>query len=448
MGRGWKWESRASHTVVPWTWERKLLFLWVSGGTETKRNKGLSSRPSTGGRSGAVLAVSWERANSIISRLPASGLLSWAQVHRDRSLHLGNACGVPPGSPTIDLAVKGAILDFVSSSCTSGKKGTGAERGCEPLPAPRNQSSSCEGSGLGGLLTSSPILTAARASMFWVRCGGGDNTRGGQPHRSIPRCCNRHPILGWRTEWNAGRHVEWTSEITREPDGTFAAWGVRGPWGRTRRRGSYCYPQISQSASRWFSARARETSAGGSRGCQSFQKGKARSQRSHAHTPTTGAWVIHESNFVGSPDTEDNDRVHQPQTGNDRNQKDTDETTSWKRCDRPWFALLEFALLVEVPRGIAVERDSADCTVTPTRNKTKMNGFVEISTLLIHSAPKQKSNEWMHLSPFYTRMHGEWFRYAKSTSQFHWRFFLSQRWWGLPSKSLCQLCLILLHRTE
>ncbi len=133
---------------------------------------------------------------------------------------------------------------------------------------------------------------------------------------------------------------------------------------------------------------------------------------------------------VGSPDTEDNDRVHHPQTGNDRNQKDTDETASWKRRDRPWFALLEFALLVEVPRGIADERDSADRTDTPTRNKTKMKGFVEISTLLIHSAPKQKSNQWMHMLPFYTRMHGEWLRYAKSTSQFHWRFLLSQRWSG------------------
>ncbi len=30
------------------------------------------------------------------------------------------------------LAVKGAIHDLVSSSCTSGKKGTGAGRGCEP----------------------------------------------------------------------------------------------------------------------------------------------------------------------------------------------------------------------------------------------------------------------------------------------------------------------------
>ncbi len=115
--------------------------------------------------------------------------------------------------------------------------------------------------------------------------------------------------------------------------------------------------------------------------------------------------------------------------GGQRNHAHTDETASWKRRDHLWFALLEFALLVEVPRGIADERDSADRTVTPTRNKTKMKGFVEMSTLLIHSAPKQKSNEWMHLSPFYTRMHGE------STGQFHCRFLFSQRWSGLPSKS-------------
>ncbi len=51
----------------------------------------------------------------------------------------------------------------------------------------------------------------------------------------------------------------------------------------------------------------------------------------------------------GSPDTEDNDRVRHPQTGNDRNQKETDKMTSWKRRDRPRFALLKFALLVEVP---------------------------------------------------------------------------------------------------
>ncbi len=44
-----------------------------------------------------------------------------------------------------------------------------------------------------------------------------------------------------------------------------------------------------------------------------------------------------------------------------------------------------------------------------------------------------KPNEWMHLSPFYTRMHGEWLRYAKSTSQFHWRFLFSQRCSGPPS---------------
>ncbi len=91
-----------------------------------------------------------------------------------------------------------------------------------------------------------------------------------------------------------------------------------------------------------------------------------------------------------------------------------------------------------MPRGIADERDSADRTVTPTGNKTKMNGFVEISTLLIHSSPKQKSNEWMHLSPFYTRMHGEWLRYAKSTSQFHWRFLLVRDVRGFQVNPLCR----------
>ncbi len=130
--------------------------------------------------------------------------------------------------------MKGAIHDFVSSSCTSRKKGTRAERGCEPRPAPRNQSSSRDGSGLGIPLTSSPMLTAARASMA-VSSGSGavvaTTPKGGQPHRTfilrgcepIPRCCDRHPIHGWRTELNAGRPVGRTSEIIREPDGMFAA---------------------------------------------------------------------------------------------------------------------------------------------------------------------------------------------------------------------------------
>ncbi len=59
-----------------------------------------------------------------------------------------------------------------------------------------------------------------------------------------------------------------------------------------------------------------------------------------------------------------------------------------------------------------------------------LKGLKEISTLLNHSAPKQKSNEWMHLSPFYIRMHGECLRYAKSTSQFHCRFLLKSEMIG------------------
>ncbi len=150
--------------------------------------------------------------------VPPSGGVSWAHVHRDRSLHLGNA-HVPLATPPSRvvrteeaderlLAVKGAIHDFVSSSCTSGRKGTRVERGCEPRPAPRNQSSSREGSGLGGLLTSSPILTAARASMA-VSSGSGAATisKRGSPTAPLSsedmnpsRCCNRHPIHRWHTE--------------------------------------------------------------------------------------------------------------------------------------------------------------------------------------------------------------------------------------------------------
>ncbi len=63
------------------------------------------------------------------------------------------------------LAKKGAILNFISSSCTSRKKATGAGPGCEPYPMPRNQSSSCESAGLGGVHTSCPMLAAARESM-------------------------------------------------------------------------------------------------------------------------------------------------------------------------------------------------------------------------------------------------------------------------------------------
>ncbi len=48
-----------------------------------------------------------------------------------------------------------------------------------------------------------------------------------------------------------------------------------------------------------------------------------------------------------------------------------------------------------------------------------------------------KPNEWMHLSPFYTHMHGEWLRYAKSTSQFHWLFSLVRDDRGFQVNPLC-----------
>ncbi len=68
----------ASHTVSLRVWEPggkgncSFFDNVVTGRTENKR---FSTRPSSGGRSSAVLAVSWERAASHISGLPVSGPL-------------------------------------------------------------------------------------------------------------------------------------------------------------------------------------------------------------------------------------------------------------------------------------------------------------------------------------------------------------------------------------
>ncbi len=48
-----------------------------------------------------------------------------------------------------------------------------------------------------------------------------------------------------------------------------------------------------------------------------------------------------------------------------------------------------------------------------------------------------KPDEWMHLSPFYTRMYGEWLRYANSTSQYSLAFSLYRDDWGFQVNPLC-----------
>ncbi len=141
---------------------------------------------------------------------------------------------------------------------------------------------------------------------------------------------------------------------------------------------------------------------------------------------------------VGSPDTEDNDRVRHPRTGNDRNQKDTDENGILKKmrssviCS---FRICSFSWSAQGNRWWEELRWSHRYA---NHEQIRDERLVEISTLLIHSAPKQKSNQWTHLSPFYTRIHGEWLRYAKSTSQFHWRFLLVRDDRGFQVNPLCR----------
>ncbi len=74
-------------------------------------------------------------------------------------------------------------------------------------------------------------------------------------------------------------------------------------------------------------------------------------------------------------------------------------------------------------------------TLCPHATISNHRWFARDSSRLLSVKP----NEWMHLSPFYTRMHGERLRYAKSTSQFHWRYSLKVRDdWGFQVNPLCR----------
>ncbi len=125
-----------------------------------------------------------------------SGGVSWAEVHAITLSTWGMPAyplAAPPSRVVRKeetdeqlLAVKGAIHDFVSSSCTSGKKGTGAERSCETPPSLRNQLSSIQLDTHG--------CPGKHGRQLWVGCGGGDNTRGGHSHRTfILRGCKPIP---------------------------------------------------------------------------------------------------------------------------------------------------------------------------------------------------------------------------------------------------------------
>ncbi len=164
----------------------------------------------------------------------------------------------------------------------------------------KNQSSSREGSGLGSLLTSSPILMAARASMavnWW------QHPRGAAPSNLHPQRMIAHPPMlrstsdppgvHWIKCWQP-READQRNHLGAEQDDR----AIRGQWGLVRWRSSYGNHQFSQSASRQFSARAREVLGRVAvEGCPSFHKREARLQRVHAHTLTVNAWVIHKRSF-------------------------------------------------------------------------------------------------------------------------------------------------------
>ncbi len=283
---------------------------------------------------------------------------------------------------------------------------------------------------------------------LWVWFGGGRDTRGVQLRRifilrgrlPIHRCRDRHLILYRRAKWNTGHAVRRHSRITGEPHRTAAAGGVKGPWGLTRRKALTVTLRSPRALADGSLLVAEKPARVVTEGASPIPERRERRDRSAAmvtrsertHKPSTNAasarWMPRHWRQRSWLSTEDRKRP-QPR-GHGRNSV---FKKTW--IGRDICSFRKSALLVEVPRGIAADRDTAVRTVTPTRTASRqMNGFVEINTF-IHLAPKQKSDQWMHLSPIYTRVHGEWLRYANSTSQYSLAFSLSQRWLGLPSKS-------------
>ncbi len=236
--------------------------------------------------------------------IPLSGGVLQAQVHRNRTLPLGNI-NVPPSRPAIEGSEDGG-----GRRAASGRKKGPSTTSSAPRALPGRKEP-----GQGVVASHSPCWGANHLAVrardwevctpparsrggpgkhgrqLWVQFGG--RRRGGQSRRifilrgrlPIPRCCDRHLILYRRAEWNAGHAMRRHSRITREPQRTASAGGVKGPLGLARRKGSHCNPQIAQSTSRWFSARVREASAGSDRGSPSHTC----EERERTHKPSTNA---------------------------------------------------------------------------------------------------------------------------------------------------------------
>ncbi len=113
--------------------------------------------------------------------VPPRDGVSWAQVHH---LHLGNARAPLAASSSRVVRTEETDEQLLAPRAPPGKK------------APEQN------------VVVSRALLRETNHPAWVRCGGGDNTREGQPHRTfilrghkpIPRCCDLHPILGRCTE--------------------------------------------------------------------------------------------------------------------------------------------------------------------------------------------------------------------------------------------------------
>ncbi len=147
-------------------------------------------------------------------------------------------------------AEKGAFHDLVTSSCTSGKKGTGAVADVRPAPPGTNHPAL-------SAREKADAYSAARCSQrpgkhsgqFWIWLGQRysswrrQRSQSSSPEPSSSPDAVIQPVICWGTEWDAGpRPVRGPRILIREPQTVRCAeeWEARGG---TRRGSSHCNPQ-------------------------------------------------------------------------------------------------------------------------------------------------------------------------------------------------------------
>ncbi len=225
--------------------------------------------------------------------IPPSGGVLQAQVHRNRTLHLGNV-NVPPSRPAIEGSEDGGGRRAASGRKKGPSTTSSAPRALPGRKEPGQGVVASHGPcrGANHLTTRArdwevctpPVPISRRPGKAQPSTLGPirrrpQHPRGAAPPNLHPQRTIAHPPMPRSTSdpLSARRMKRWARRETAQQNHRGAA--QNSCCGRSEKsvgtgpaESSHCNPQIAQSTSRWFSACGREASAGSDRGSPSHPR--------------------------------------------------------------------------------------------------------------------------------------------------------------------------------